>query len=333
VYTAPSPVRGKEWQVNEKYRKWLQAIKPLLSVSIACFLMTILLIKLWQHYDILFEQKVFLSPPGIILSLPFLILSYFFIPYMWRMILESLEVSVSYRKAFQIQYLSHLGKYIPGKVWPYLAQSYLASQAKIPVKTTLLSNAILMCLMSIGSFLVFALSFLSWNIFPLSMRYLVAFLSFFLAYIFLSKNILEKCLIFLKKYFKHVDIIFPGKFLNYPRLFTALFLNWVIFWIGLYIMINSFYNISLNRSVIIVGAFSISWLVGYYAFLSPGGLGVQEGVQVYLLQFFFPLPISIVIALAVRLWMTIGDLGISLLAVALLMYENRSQESVHGAPL
>jgi hypothetical protein len=107
----------------------------------------------------------------------------------------------------------------------------------------------------------------------------------------------------------------------------------MIFWIGLYIMVNSFYDIALDQSIIIVGTFSISWLVGYYAFLAPGGLGIQEGVQVYLLQFFFPLPISIVIAFAARLWMTIGDLCVSLLAVALLIHENHSQESVHGASL
>ena len=319
--------------MNEKYRKVFRLIKPLFSVCIACFIIAILLLKLWQHHNILFEQNIFLSPVGIILSLPFLILSYFFIPYMWCMILESLEVSVSYRKAFQIQYLSHLGKYIPGKVWPCLAQSYLASQAKIPIKTTLLSNTILMYLMSVGSLLVFAISFLAWNIFPLSIRYLLVFLSFFLAYMIFSKKILEKCINFLIKNFKSVNIIFLEKFLNYPSLFTALFLNWVIFWIGFYLMINSFYDIALDQSIIIVGTFSISWLVGYYAFLSPGGLGIQEGVQVYLLQFFFPLPISIVIAFAARLWMTIGDLCISLLAVALLIYEHRSQESVHGASL
>jgi len=80
-----------------------------------------------------------------------------------------------------------------------------------------------------------------------------------------------------------------------------------------------------------VGTFSISWLVGYYAFLSPGGLGVQEGIQVYLLTFFFPSPISIVIALASRLWMTVGDLLVFLLALALTMHDNRLQRSVHGS--
>jgi hypothetical protein len=111
----------------------------------------------------------------------------------------------------------------------------------------------------------------------------------------------------------------------------AISASWLVFAIGLHAMINSFYDVSINESFIITGIFSISWLVGYYAFLSPGGLGIQEGVQVYLLTFFFPLPISIVIAFASRLWMTLGDIMIFLLAIALTMHENRLQRSAHGA--
>jgi len=319
--------------VSGKYQQLPQWAKHLLSGSIACALIIVLLIKLWQHYDFLLEQKVTLSPAGLILSLLPLILSYFFIPFMWCIILKSLGVSMSYQKSFQIQYISHLGKYIPGKIWPYIAQSYLALQANIPVKTTLLSNAILMCLMSIGGLLVFVLSFLFWDMFPLATRYLSVLLSFFLVYLAFWTHILEKGINLLFTRLTGVSVMFCSGSLNYPCLFAALFLDWIIFWAGLHIMVNSFYNIELVQSIIIVGTFSISWLVGYYAFLSPGGLGVQEGVQVYLLQLFFPLPISIIIAFAARLWMTIGDLCVSLLAASLLTYENRSQKSVHGAVL
>ena len=309
--------------MSEKNRKFPQLAKNLLSWSIACALVIVLLMKLWKHYDILLEQKVSLSPTALMLSLPPLILSYFFIPPMWRMILESLGVSMSYRKAFQIQYLSHLGKYLPGKIWPYIAQSYLASQANIPVKMILLSNALLMCLMSIGSLLVFAVSFLALSVFPLSTRCLLVLLGFSLVYFIFSTRILEKGINLLLIHLTGASRMFHSSSLNYPRLFTALFLNWTVFLIGFHIMVNSFYNMEFIQSIIIVGIYSISWLVGYCAFLSPGGLVIQEGVYVYLLQFFFPLPISIVIAFAVRLWMTIGDLCISLLAVALLCFEKK----------
>jgi hypothetical protein len=54
---------------------------------------------------------------------------------------------------------------------------------------------------------------------------------------------------------------------------------------------------------------------------------------VYMLTFFFPLPISIVIALASRLWMTLGDIIVFLLAAALTIHEHRLQRSAHESYL
>jgi glycosyltransferase 2 family protein len=114
-------------------------------------------------------------------------------------------------------------------------------------------------------------------------------------------------------------------------LITENALIWLIFSVGFHLMINSFYPVYMSQTLIIIGTYSISWLVGYYTFFFPGGLGVQEGIQVYLLTFFFPLPISIVIALASRVWLILGDTIVFLLAVVVTMHENRLQRSAHGA--
>jgi uncharacterized membrane protein YbhN (UPF0104 family) len=74
---------------------------------------------------------------------------------------------------------------------------------------------------------------------------------------------------------------------------------------------------NIRNCLIMMGIFSISWLLGYYVFIFPSGLGIREGVQVYLLSYFFPPSISIVIALVCRIWMTLGDGIISLIAIAL----------------
>jgi hypothetical protein len=111
---------------------------------------------------------------------------------MWCGILVSFGVSLPYRKAFCIQYLSHLGKYIPGKIWAYIAQSYLASQAHVSLAETLCSNAILMCLLSLSSLLVFALSFLVWDTFTFFIRLLLVVSSFSLTYFLFKIRLLEK---------------------------------------------------------------------------------------------------------------------------------------------
>jgi len=292
--------------------------------------MIVLLTSLYQNYGLLQEQHLIFSPVKFGLSLFPLVLSYFFIPSMWCGILVSFGISLPYRKAFCIQYLSHLGKYIPGKIWAYVAQSYLASQAHVSLAETLYSNAILMCLLSLSSLLVFALSFLVWSPFTFFIRLLLVVSIFSLIYILCRVRLLEKILHLLLTRFTGIHKTIHCEPLYYTNIFIASSLEWSLFTLGLYAMVKSFYPIDMQQGIIIVGTFSISWLVGYYAFLFPGGLGVQESIQVYLLTFFFPSPISIVIALASRLWMTMGDVLIFLCALALTTHDNRLQRSIDG---
>src|SRR5262249_27988850 len=137
-------------------------------------------------------QHLSFSPLQFAISLFPLVLSYFFIPSMWCGILASLGVSLPYPRAFCIQYLSHLGKYVPGKIWAYIAQSYLASQEHVSLAETLCSNTILMCFMSLNSLFVFALSFLIWNVWNFSMRFMIVILIFSMVYLLFRIRFLEK---------------------------------------------------------------------------------------------------------------------------------------------
>ncbi len=316
--------------MNTRSRKRNHLIKKLCSIGIALAFIIVLLVSLYQNYDSLREQPLTFSLGQFAMSLLPLMVDYFFIPFMWCSILASLGVTLSYRKAFRIQYLSHLGRYIPGKIWSYIAQSYLASQEHVSLTETFCSNVILIYLMTLSGFLIFALSFLVWDIFNFFTRCLLLVLILLVFYYFFRIHLLEKSVNFMLTRFTNMQINPRCAYLSYGPLTMAISASWLAFAIGLHIMINSFYSVGIIESFIITGIFSISWIVGYYAFLSPGGLGIQEGVQVYLLTFFFPLPTSIVIAFASRLWMTLGDIMIFLLAIALTMHENRLQRSMHG---
>jgi glycosyltransferase 2 family protein len=319
--------------MRSKDRKPGRRIKHLCSTGIALGCITGLVMSLYTNYNLLQEQNLIFSPTHFGVSLLPFGLSYLFIPSMWCRILASLGVSLSYRKAFCIQYLSHLGRYIPGKVWAYVAQSYLASQERISLTETLCSNAILMGLMHLSSLCIFALSFLAWNVFTFSTRCLLVLVSFSLIYFLLRMHWLERGVNVILARLAGLRKALQCQKLPYTPLITEIALSWLIFSIGLHLMIMSFQPVDMTQSFIILGTFSISWLIGYYTFIAPGGLGVQEGVQVYLLTFFFPLPTSIIIALALRLWMVLGDAIVFLIAVALTLHENRMQRSAHGSYL
>ncbi len=60
-----------------------------------------------------------------------------------------------------------------------------------------------------------------------------------------------------------------------------------------------------------IAAFVSAWLVGFASLLTPGGLGVREGVLVLLLASAMPTPAAIVVALVSRLsWTVVELLGV-----------------------
>ena len=55
-------------------------------------------------------------------------------------------------------------------------------------------------------------------------------------------------------------------------------------------------------------AFSMSWVLGFLAFLVPSGFGVREGAISILLTPLLPAPLPVLVALLARLWWTLADL-------------------------
>jgi hypothetical protein len=55
------------------------------------------------------------------------------------------------------------------------------------------------------------------------------------------------------------------------------------------------------------GVLSGSVSIGFLAFFSPGGIGVREGVMVFLLEGIYPTSTAVFISLVTRLWITAAE--------------------------
>ena len=84
--------------------------------------------------------------------------------------------------------------------------------------------------------------------------------------------------------------------------------SWVVNGIGFYLLIKSFYATPLSLILPLTGAFAVSWIIGFLSLITPSGLGIREGILTFLLGFYFPLPIAIIISLVSRLWIILGEL-------------------------
>ena len=76
---------------------------------------------------------------------------------------------------------------------------------------------------------------------------------------------------------------------------------------------HSFYEISFSQLPAFIGIFTVTSMIGLVP-ITPGSIGVREGILSYLLSFAIPLPFAISISLLSRVWTTLGELV--LIAVA-----------------
>jgi uncharacterized membrane protein YbhN (UPF0104 family) len=92
----------------------------------------------------------------------------------------------------------------------------------------------------------------------------------------------------------------------------------VLLGVSFVIGIKGLIHVDIVESIAYCSAFTWSHLLSMIVFVTPAGLGVREGLMVYLLEMVSTLPpwIAIGISVATRLWMSFMELVCALPAIA-----------------
>jgi hypothetical protein len=87
-------------------------------------------------------------------------------------------------------------------------------------------------------------------------------------------------------------------------------LAWSLGGLGFYFFVNSIIPVTWDYVLFLSGALALSSILGLVAVFAPGGLGVREGVLVYLLSHIMPGGVAVVLSILTRLWMTLIEVGL-----------------------
>lgn len=286
--------------------RWLKYTLGTLLVAAAFYFLISRLVRDWHLIP--FDQIHF-SPLYLTLSYIVLIFCHFpLFGWLWQSILGALDVRVPWLAATLITAVSNVGKYLPGKVWftvgrMSLAERYGASEAKVvlsvimEIAITLLGGLVL---------LAFAVPFIPSSLVPRGAYWFFALVPICLALLY--PPILNRLLSPVLRLFRqpHFEIS-----LTYARLLGMLgicLLDWLAQGLGSYLLINSFYPLSPAKFPVLLGAYAISWMIGFLVLVAPAGLGVREGIYTVILRTVIAGPVAIMTALITRVWMTVGEL-------------------------
>jgi hypothetical protein len=234
-------------------------------------------------------------------------LNFLFFIQIWRNLLNKFSSGLSFKKAFKIWFYSNLGKYVPGKIWSVMGMVYMCEKEGIP-KAATLTSAILNQLLNIIGGLILVLILSGTKLLSGIPRLL--FLPLTLVFVLsLSPRVMEKILNWglkkLKKEPVKVNLSFKENLF-----FTLLFmLAWGVYGVAFNIFILSLTDYSFNLWPFLTSIFVFSYILGFLSIFVPGGLGVREGILVFYLSSYFPLPVATLIALLSRLWMSVVEVS------------------------
>ena len=246
----------------------------------------------------------------------------FWLVKIWERMLRHTGSSVSYFKLFKVWFFTNLGKYLPGKVWQFLGMIYMLEKEGVP-KENSFSTGVLAQAFSVISGLLISIIFLGANLYSQffsknpSLMVVGVVLSLAVLALLCYPKVLERIinlgLGILKK--EKISLDIGGKDVIIYLLSYSL--SWLLFGLAFLIFVKAMTQADFKMYPMLTGAFAFSLNIGFLAIFTPGGIGVREGVLVFLLSSFFPLPVSTLISLLSRLWITVGELLCFLIAVLL----------------
>jgi glycosyltransferase 2 family protein len=235
----------------------------------------------------------------------------------WHVITVQNHCQINIFESIKLRYYADFGRFIPGKVFAYGILWLSYEKQNIPMKK------IAAC--SVQEFIttVLAAVILSlFSIFASGITELEPYKYIFLAlalccFIFLYPPLLQFLMNIIFRIFKREKIILSTSFAKVIVTMLLFLLSWLVFGWSFYFFIRSLYPLSADHYFFITGAFAIASIIGAVSVFAPAGLGVREGVVIFLLSIIFSTAISSLISILSRIWMILSE--ILLLAIIFLI--------------
>lgn len=225
----------------------------------------------------------------------------------WRAMLRGLGQEVPVGAAAKIFFVGQLGKYVPGSVWPVLAQmelgaAYGLSRKAIGTASLLALGIAVPVALAVGLLAVPALlSADGW-------AYLLLFLVLPVAALLLSPPVLNPLLDRALRLARRQPL--PQRLTGATVVRVALYAAGGHLLLGLqaYLLARDLGASGALLLPLAVGAFALASSAGVLALPVPAGAGVREAVLVVSLTPVLPIGQSLVLALVSRAVLTVGDL-------------------------
>lgn len=240
---------------------------------------------------------------------------------------------VSFRTAFTLFHLANITRYLPGRIWGVVRLLSLSHQFRLS-KTAVGSSLTLHVGIetTLGGLIGLSLLF-SPKMRETAVDILDTFSGHTLLLTFIVAGFLVGILFCIPKLTHHVKAFLNTlrPLVKKPRLWgkvlTVHSLLWICQGFAFFLFVKSFAPVQWIDAGVLTACFAFAWIIGFLSFLTPGGLGIREGLLGLLLLNYMPAPQATLVALLCRVWMLSAEIVLAGAALALNRRVKKQQET------
>ena len=233
------------------------------------------------------------------------------------------ERHVPFRAAFTLFHLANITRYLPGRIWGVvrlLSLSHRFGLSKTTVGSSLTLHVGIETALGglIGVSLIFSpkmrdtafgmIDKISGHATLLSL----ACIAILIGTLFLIPKVSTHAREFLKTF------ILLGQ---QSRLWINVIVGHILLWIcqglAFFLFVKSLVPVAWTDAGTLTACFAFAWVIGFLSFLTPGGLGVREGLLGLLLANYMPASQATLVALLCRIWMLSAEIVLAGVAFVL----------------
>lgn len=234
----------------------------------------------------------------------------------WRAVLADLGSPLPVPAAGRIFFLGQLGKYVPGSVWPLIAQMELARAHHVPRSRSGVVG-LLTVAVSLLAGLVIAACTLPFMSADALQRYWWAFLAVPVVGVALLPPVFNGLLDRALRLLRRGGLARPLSARGVAAALAWSTLAWLAFGVQVWLLGRSLGADEASALPLAVGGFALAWVLGFLFVVAPAGAGVREVALVVTLAPVLGRDDAVLVALASRVLMTLGDLLLAAAAVVL----------------
>jgi hypothetical protein len=240
----------------------------------------------------------------------------------YQVLLAGLGSPLPLRVSGGILFIGQLGKYIPGSLWPILAQMELGARAKVP-RARSASASVLAMLMSLVAGLITAMVTLPFAEHDADYYWVFAVLPVVL--VCLYPKVLNRLLDRLFKLVKRPGLEEPISGGLLAKALAWAFTAWLFNGLQMWLLAERF-GAPVGRTILLaLGGYAFAWCVGFVVVIDPAGAGVREALIVAALSPVIGSPAALACALVSRALNTVTDLVCAGTAAAGWRHQRRAE--------